>query len=67
MKNYKAAELVEVLFAKIGNNQNSNPKKKKRKKKKSIFKYLIPSLPMTNRERERGKRKSYIWVIGLAI
>ena len=33
MKNYKAAELVEVLFAKIGNNQNSNPKKKKEKKK----------------------------------
>ena len=53
MKNYKAAELVEVLFAKIGNNQNSNPQKKK----KSIFKYLISSLPMTNRERERERER----------
>ena len=44
MKNYKAAELVEVLFAKIGNNQNSNPKKKKRKKKEKIHFQVFDSL-----------------------
>ena len=49
MKNYKAAELVEVLFAKIGNNQNSN-------QKNIIHLQVFDSLSsMTNREREREK------------
>ena len=60
MKNYKAAELVEVLFAKIGNNQNSNPKKKKEKKKNpfsSIWFRLFPW--QIEREREGKGNPTY--------